>query len=261
MLYIIKSLVVKGTEGLCFGIAPLFTYMSKNLEDLRLQTRSFLDEPIAADWTDQELNQLINTRYHQVYSAVIATYDEYAELKVATTDIVVNQQEYEVQLDFMKMRRVEILYDPNATEYQRAFPASIDQVRTSLETANTSGVAVRSPRYYLRGNVIGLMPIPTEEVVDGIKSWYYATVPDLLQNEDDISLPYPDRDWMLIVYGAVADALNYGQQEPIIADQMEKKFRNGIKMMQENLEDRRSDEYKGVIDVTGQTLDFGEWGV
>jgi len=234
--------------------------MAKTLEDLRLQTRSFLDEPIAADWTDQELNQLINTRYHQVYSAVIATYDEYAELKVATTDLVAGQQEYETQLDFMKMRRVEVKYDVNSSAYQRCFPVSLDEVRRDLGNANQGASVIRGGNYYLRGNIIGLLPVPTEDVVDGMKSWYYATVPDMTEDEDTITLPYPDRDWMLIVYGAVADALNYGQQEPVIADKMETRFKEGIRMMQENLEDRRSDEYKGVIDVSGQLLDFSEWG-
>jgi hypothetical protein len=234
--------------------------MSKTLEDLRIQTRAFLDEPIAADWTDAELNQLINVRYHQVYSAVITTYDEYAELKVATTDIVASQQEYELQLDFMKMRRVEVKYDENATTYTRAYPVNLDQVRGELGSSNAGAAIVRNARYYMRGNTIGLLPTPTENVTDGIKSWYYATVSDLLQDSDTINLPYPDRDWMTIVYGAVADALNYGQQEPQIAEQMERKYDRGIQMMQQMLEDRQSDEYKGVVDVTGQSIDFGEWG-
>jgi hypothetical protein len=230
--------------------------MAKTLEDLRNMTRSFLDEPISADWTDAELNALINARYHQVYSAVIATYDEYAQLKIATTDIVANQQEYELQLDFMKMRRVEIKFAPTDTSYSRAFPLTVDEVRRDI--ADTSGSPIiRSPRYYLRGNVIGLLPIPTETIEDGIKSWYYATVPDLVANSDYVILPYADRDWLIIVYGAVADALNFGQQEPTIADQMERKFNAGITQMQENLEDRRSDEYKGVVDSSGEELDFG----
>ena len=234
--------------------------MAKSLEDLRLQVRSFLDEPIAADWTDTELNQLINARYHRVYSAVVNTYDEYADLKVATTDMVAGQQEYETQLDFMKMRRVEVKYDPNATTYTRAFPVNLDAVRTELATARAGAALVRSARYYLRGNTIGLLPVPDLDVVDGIKSWYYATVTDLVADSDTINLPYPDRDWLIIAYGAVADALNYGQQEPQIADQMERKFDRGIQIMQQQLEDRRSDEYKSVVDVTSQPIDFGEWG-
>jgi len=231
--------------------------MAKSLEDLRKMVRSFLDEPISADWTDEELNALINARYHQVYSAVIATYDEYAELKVATTDIVAGQQEYETQLDFMKMRRVEIKYDPAATRFIRAYPVTVDAVRRDLGATDSGVAVVSAPRYYMRGNIIGFLPIPTVDVEDGIKSWYYATVPDMVNNSDTIVLPYPDRDWLTICYGAVSDALNFGQQEPTIADQMERKFKAGIDMMQEYLEDRQADEYKGVIDATNEDLDFG----
>ena len=33
----------------------------------------------------------------------------------------------------------------------------------------------------------------------------------------------------------------------------------GVQVMQQSLEDRVSDEYKGVVDVTGDGLNFGEW--
>jgi hypothetical protein len=96
-------------------------------------------------------------------------------------------------------------------------------------------------------------------VVDGIKSWYYATASDLVDDADTIILPYADRDWITIAYGATADALHFGQQEPRVAAEMEDKWKNGVNMMQQQLEDRVSDEYKGVIDVTGDGLNFSEW--
>jgi hypothetical protein len=110
--------------------------MAKNLEDIRNMVRSFVDEPIAADWTDNELNALINVRYHQLYSAVIDVFEEYAQLKVATTDIVAGQQEYETQLDFLKMRRVEVKYQDSEQNYSRAYPVSLDSVRRDLESTS-----------------------------------------------------------------------------------------------------------------------------
>lgn len=232
--------------------------MAKNLEDVRLMVRSFLDEPIAADWTDLELNALINARYHQLYSAVIDVYEEYAQLKVATTDLVPNQQEYETQLDFLKMRRIEVKYADSEENRSRAYPTTMDAVRRSLDGTSDGVAVVRRPNYYLRGNIVGLMPVPTEEVIDGMKSWYYATVPDMVADSDLLTLPYVDRDWLLIAYGATADALDFGQQEPQSSDKMEKKWRAGVLLMQQALEDRVSDEYKGVIDVTGDGLNFSE---
>jgi len=50
----------------------------------------------------------------------------------------------------------------------------------------------------------------------------------------------------------------FGQQEPGSSDQMEKRWRNGVELMQQSLEDRVSDEYKGVVDVVGENMYFGE---
>jgi hypothetical protein len=233
--------------------------MAKTLEDARNMLRSFLDEPIAADWTDPELNALLNARYHLLYTAVVDVFEEYAELKQATTDLVAGQQEYETQLDFLKMRRVEVKYKDDATSYARALPISLDQVRRDLADVTGGVTVVRQPNYYLRGNIIGLLPVPTLDVVDGIKSWYYATVPDLVANSDTFRLPYADRDWLTIVYGAAADALMFGQQEPAASDQMEKRWKQGLEIMQQSLEDRVSDEYKGVVNVVGDDDNFAEW--
>ena len=232
--------------------------MSKTLENARNMVRSFLDEPISADWTDLELDALINTRYHLLYSAVIDVFEEYAELKQTTTDLVAGQQEYETQLDFLKMRRVEVKYKDDTTAYARALPISLDQVRRDLADVSGGVALIRQPNYYLRGNIIGLLPVPSLAVVDGLKSWYYATVPDLTQNSDYFHLPYADRDWLTIVYGATGDALMFGQQEPAAADQMEKRWKQGVDIMQQSLEDRVADEYKGVIDVVGSDVNFTE---
>lgn len=240
---------------------PFFSiYMSKNLEDIRGQVRSFLDEPIAADWTDAELNQLINARYHLVYTAAIDAFENYADLKTTTTDVVAGQQEYETQLDFLKMRRVEIKYKSDNDNAQRALPTTLDQILRDLNASTTGVTNLANPVYYLRGNTIGFLPVPDLDVTNGIKSWYYATQPDLVNDYDEITLPYADRDWMTIAYGAASDALMYGQQEPGASGEMETRFRRGVTKMQESLEDRVSDNAKFTVDLVGHPLDFSEGG-
>ena len=235
--------------------------MAKTLENIRDQVRSFLDEPIAADWTDAELNTLINQKYHEVYSSVINVYEEYATLKEATTSVVADQQEYNLPSDFLKMRRVEVYYDDDSDATpKRALPIPLDQVRRDLANENIGVKIIQNPLYYLRGDCIGLLPIPDETRSAGFRIWYYATVSDLSDNDSTIDLPYSDRDWMLIAYGATADALRFGQQEVGEADRFDEKYERGIKLMQESLEDRISEEYKGIVDVRNESLDFGEWG-
>ncbi len=235
--------------------------MAKTLATVRTQVRSFLDEPIAADWTNIELDVLINHKYHEVYSAVIDVFEEYATLSTANSSIVADQQEYSLPSDFLKIRRVEITYsDDSSAVPQRALPLPIDQIRRDLGNQNTGINVTRNPVYYLRGDNFGLVPVPDVAVTNGIKIWYYAIVSDLSSDSSEFDLPYIDRDWMLIAYGATADALRFGQQESVEADKLDAKYTRGIKMMQQRLEDRISEEAKYTVDIAGNSLDFGEWG-
>jgi hypothetical protein len=244
--------------------------MAKTLLTIRDQVRSFLDEPSTkeADWTDDELNVLINTYYHKTYTAVLKVFENYAPLHTAYIDSVANQQEYDISTLTdsatstsevpVTIRRVEINYDVDATNStaERAYPINIDAVRRDL-AVNTLGPGITTgANYYLVGNKIGFIRIPDKNGTNAIEIWYNPQKNDLSADSDTIDLPYADRDWMLIAYGATAEALRFGQQESGEADKFDAKFIRGIEMMQEDLEDRVSEETKVVIDTSGQSIDF-----
>lgn len=232
--------------------------MAKSLSTIRTQVRSYLDEPTAADFTNAEIDRLINVYYHKVYSAVVNVFEDYAPLSTANATTVADQQEYSLPSDFLKLRRVEINYDvSNANSAPlRAFPMPMDQVRRDLGNTNLGVNILRNPFYFLRGSVIGFIPVPTRAGTNAIKFWYSPVLSDLSADTDTINIPYPDNYWLLITYGAVAEALRFGQQESQEALQLEAKFERGIQQMQEELEDRIADETKLVTDVTGESVDF-----
>lgn len=244
--------------------------MSKTLLNIRTQIRSFLDEPSTkeADWTDTELNLLINTYYHKVYTAVLKVFENYSPLHVGYKDSEASQQEYDISTIIdsatstsetpLMIRRVEINYDisnSNST-YERAFPVNIDAIRRDLTVENLGPGVTTGANYYLVGNKLGFIRIPDKDGVNAIKLWYNPQKSDLSADSDTIDLPYADRDWMLIAYGATADALRFGQQEDAIANMYDLKFQRGVEMMQEDLEDRVAEESKMVLDTSGQYLDF-----
>lgn len=233
--------------------------MAKNRSDIRVHVRSFLDETTAADWTDAELNTLINKYYHEVYSAVVDVFENY-ETTTAQSNSVADQQEYSLPSDVLKIRRVELNYDVSATNAapMRALPIPLDAVRRDLANTNLGVTINRGPVYYLRGDNIGFIPVPTLAGTNAIQIWYAPTRSDITDDTTNIDMPYPDRDFMLIAYGAAADALRYGQQESIEADKMDRKLARGIEKMQERLEERISDEVKGVVDTTAENMDFGQ---
>lgn len=229
--------------------------MAKTLGDLRNRTRSYLDEESAADWTDAEINSLINTYYHKVFTAVIDVFENYSPIKTAKADIKEDKQEYALPPDFLKLRRLEVKYNSGDT-LSRAIPTIMDAVPNDLGAANLGPTIMRSPNYYLRGNNFGLIPVPDTDVSAGIKLWYSPKKADLINDVDVIDLPYPDRDWILIVWGASSEALSFGQQETVESTRLERKYTKGIEKMQRELEDRIQEGTKVVIDTSGESVDF-----
>lgn len=233
--------------------------MSVALSTIRTQVRSYLDETTAADWTDAELNRLINQRYHRVYSAVVEVYEDY-KITTSFASLVADQQEYTLPTDLFKLRRVEINYDTDNTNstFQKATPVtSLDAIRTRLAETNISSSFLRNPTYYITGTSIGFLPIPTTSETNGIKYWYIPTLSDLSADASTIDIPYPERYWHLIAEGATSDAYRFGEQNPSEADKFDQKFVAGVLLMQQELEDRVADDSKFVIDVSGDSLDYG----
>ena len=241
--------------------------MSKSLTTIRTQIRSFLDETTSADWTNTELNTLINTAYHRVITAVMTVYENYY-LTNDQFNTVANQEEYTsangIATDIFKIRRVEVNYDvSNANSAPtRCLPIDMDEVRRDLGLQNANlGVASSSAAgYYTYGFesnfTIGIVPIPDKTGTSAGRIWYIPLQSDLSADGTNISIPYADRYWMLVCYGATADALRFGQQDSTEADKYDAKFVAGILLMQEELEDRVAEEYKAVHDVSGEFISF-----
>lgn len=240
--------------------------MSKTLLQTRSLCRSLLDEATAADWTDAELNSYINIRYHQLYTAVINVFEDYY-LTTTTFDTVADQQEYTstdgVPTDVYKIRRVELNYNTSASSSAptRCLPiTNIDIITQDLGQTNTSGSIQGSGNYYTYGHgsnlTIGFIPIPDEAGTDAVKIWYVKQISDLASDSTALDIPYADRYYESIVNGAVSDALRQGQQDEEAANMHEAKFDRGLMLMQQELEDKISEEAKYIQDVSGELLDF-----
>ena len=231
--------------------------MSKSLLTLRNDTRHYLDESTQADWMDTDLSRIINKHYHRVVTSVIDVFENYY-ITEATADTVADQQEYALPSDFWKIRRVVINYDISSSNasFSRCLPVDIDEIRYNLGNTNTGVTVVRNPSYYLQGDLIGFLPVPTNDGDEAIKIWYIRYKIDLVEDTDTIDIPYPDRYYSIITKAAAAEALRKGQQEPIEAKRLEDEAATDLKKMQMELEDRIAEEGKRVIDTSGENLDF-----
>lgn len=217
----------------------------------------YLDEVTQADWTDTQVNREINASYMEMFTAVVTVFEDYYSVK-ARTATVTDQQEYALPSDFYKIRRVEVNYAPSnaAANPYRVKPVSLDQILRDLGNTYEGINMARNPCYYIRGNNIGLIPIPTDGGSTAFTLWYIKVISELSEDTDAINIPFPDRYGPLIALGAAGSLLRKGQQEEAVALRYLQEFRNGLLKMQAELEDRIADDAKSVIDTQGDDVDF-----
>lgn len=233
--------------------------MAKTLQNIRDHVRVYLDEPTQADWTDAQINREINNKYFDCYSAVITIFEDYYSTK-STITTVTNQQEYALPADFLKMRRVEVNWNPSDTNSipVKVSRVSMDDILRDIGNQGLSLTPHARPGYYLRGNYIGFVPVPTDGGTNAGTLWYIATIVDLAEDIDTINLPFADNYASVIALGAAGELLRKGQQEEQVAAQYLKEYQFKIGKMQEELKERQSDGSRTITDVVGNRLDFGD---
>lgn len=216
--------------------------------------RARLNEVTAAFWTDVQLLVWINHRYQDLVTAVETTFENYFLTEVAT-DLIEDQQEYSLPTDFKRMVRIEINYDitNNATAFNKATPATLDDVRAQLADSNLGSSG--SPVYYIQGDLLGFIPIPDADGTSAVKLWYVAEQDDLSDDSDEPAIP--SQYHRLISIGTCADALMKGKRDLRGAAMFEKMYQEERVKMQAELEDRIADDVKMTTDLSGEGLDFG----
>lgn len=236
--------------------------MAKTLTNLRSNTRTYLDESAAADWTSAEVDLEINAGYQEVITSVMEVYENF----YVTTDnwnSVADQVEYGttdgVPSDIFKIRRLELNYDVDNSNSiaKRCKPISMDAMQRDLQGTNLGMIINRNPAYYVYGLQssggikIGIIPKPDKSDTDAFQIWYVPVVADLSSATDEINIPYPDRYFKLISLYAAAQLLRKGQQEEAVASRYLLEFEMGIEKMKQQLEDFISDDSKYIIDTEG----------
>jgi hypothetical protein len=229
--------------------------MSKTLETMRTTTRMYLDEVSAADWSDAQIDEQINYKYLEVYTAVVDTYEDYYRTR-SRANLEAGSQEYALPDDFYKMRRLEIQY-VSGGDFYKATRCEFDQILSRSIQSTQIGSTSR-PNYYLSGTFLGLLPVPTEDITNGLVMWYIKQVAELVSNSDLVDIPFVDRYASMIPKAAAGELLSKGQQEEVVAAKYLEEFQRMLEKMQTELEDRKAEGSKNIIDTVGDTMDFSQ---
>jgi hypothetical protein len=243
--------------------------MAKTFSNLQTKTRVYLDEATQADFLDSEVKMAVNAAYQDVCGKVMEVYENYYETTTPyKCAIVANQQEYVIPPSFIKVTRVEINYEPtnpNANPI-RAIPIKSDEIPLSLAYSGTMGSSFNAG-YYLHGDIgnqtIGFVPIPTNSDTTGqsISIWGNQLPDDLVNDTDNVNIPWADRFFYLICLRAAGELLRKGQQEEATAARYMAEYQAGVKEMQTFLRERQSDGVVMVEDAIGENTDFELLGI
>jgi len=214
--------------------------------DLVIDLKNIIGPGVETD--DSGLLTWTNESYLYICDEIVKVLPDFFT-KVVTTPTVANQQEYGLPSDFDKALMVNISY--NSVDWHRGLPMPNIGFIPVHASGNSEGFSESEPHYYLSGNYIGFMPIPTTNgTINNIKFWYVYN-PAELASADTPAIP--NKYQHIIKYGAYANYLDQ-DDEHVAAERVRKQYDQRIYNMVEQLEMRQVDESKSVVIVQNQDM-------
>lgn len=159
-----------------------------NLGELRTMVRGFLNEPVAAFWSDAELNGHINVGHRKLYN-FIRNLSQYNFTTRVTFQTVVNQEYYKLPGDLKSMKLISILNDNNDEEWLDYNPWPHPENWTT-RTALSTDVTGFPQAFWMMGDSLRISPIPAD--ISTIRIYYEARLVDLTADAD---VPASDVDY------------------------------------------------------------------
>lgn len=237
--------------------------MAKSLTNLRVGTRVYLDESAQADFLDTEVDRSINYAYMDVAIEVMGVKEDYfftTTPKYIST--VANQQEYDVDSSLIKVRRVEINYNPtdaNSTAI-RSIAIKTEEMPLRLNSNGLGSSGIFTSGYYINGQQgaqkIGFTPVPQNAGTNNVSMWGIALPDELSAVSDTIKIPAPDAFGYLVELRAAAILLRKGQQAENYAARYMQEYDQGILKMKNFLKDRQEDGVWMVADALQESTIF-----
>ena len=196
----------------------------------------------------------LNDAYMQMVDEISKTNPDFFT-KTDLDSTVNGTQEYDLPSDFDKMLMVNLQLDGT---WRRVLPlANINAIPIHSRTDSGQGFTEGQPYYYIVGDKIGFMPIPSETTSDNIKLWYVYTPSELSADSDEpaISKKYHH----IIKYGAYANYLDQ-DDEHVAAENMRRRFEKRVEAMIESMNENQVDEPKSVVITNSADVYYDDEG-
>jgi len=172
-----------------------------NLGEIRSMTREYLNEPIAAFWSDAVLNSWINRSTRKV-TVHIKNVSRYHFTTRANFQTVAGQEYYQLPANLKDLKYVsKLTTDGTELPLERApWPNPFAWTEDPLPTSTSTSPNDVPAGYWIVGASIRLLPIAAGATT--IRLYYEARLIDLVSDED---IPTLDEDYhdMVAIWAAI----------------------------------------------------------
>jgi hypothetical protein len=157
------------------------------LSDFIARTRTYIDEAVQANYTNQEIIYALNDAQQELATEIVQVAEYYFVNPLPTVfQAVAMQQLYPLAPDFDKMVRLEIQQTGESVTFVDINEKTISN-QSIPPLVNTAGYGAGFQAYML-GNDVGFTPIPTDSSMT-FQYWYYPIVPDMVNQSDTSVIP------------------------------------------------------------------------
>lgn len=219
-----------------------------NLSDLRNLASFWLDDLNQTYFTPTQLNQFLNNALFETQKLLIQAGQNYY-LKPVQTSLIVNQSDYVLPSDFLKLHRLELVVTGT--------PPNEDVVPIAPITVNQRDLVPNhtgQPQYYdIKRNRLEVFPTPDSVLT--LRLYYSPRAVGLTLDSDVPDVP--DQYHEMIAILAAYDGFLKDGRDP---SQLIEKRNFYINMMKTDAQDRLQDAPRSVV-VTGDGAGqyFGYW--
>lgn len=209
------------------------------LSELRNQVAYWLDDLNFTYFTQTQVNRWINQAQREVQKRLIHAGEQFYTV-VASTSTVVNQQDYILPTDFLKLNRLELILSGTVPNEVAVKLEGITMNQKDLLMDNNSSTP---SGYFFKKNRLVLCPIP--DAVYTMKLWYTYKVVDLVQDTDIPDVPEQFHEFITLL--AAKDGFIKDSRDP---SNLNAKIEMYEKWLLRDAEERAEDAPRQVVVTT-----------
>lgn len=213
--------------------------------ELRNLVLSWLDDLNAGYFTASQVNTWLNNGQNECQKQLLQAGENYY-LKVAQTSTVVNQQDYVLPDDFLKLNRLELVLSGTGVNENRIWLQPLTLNQQDIVPTGTGTPEI----YILKKNRLTLYPIPDQALT--LRLYYSYRIAEMTSDSDSPDVPEEFHEFI-----AIAAAMDGFVKDDRAPSNLIAKYQEYITRFKQMAEDRRQDRSRQII--VRDTYDYLGW--